>query len=147
MGVLQISVFLESEPGHLHRVLAAFEQAGVSVRGFSASDTGDYGIVRFIVDDPQKALAMLQGQGAAAVQTEVLCLRLDDKPGELARVMGVLASCGVNVTYCYSLISTYIALSVSDVAAAEALLAGEPVEMLSQDDLAAALAAPAAEGR
>ena len=66
---------------------------------------------------------MLQGQGAAATKTEVLCVRLDDRPGELARVMGVMADCGINVSYSYSLISTYIALSVKDLARAEELLA------------------------
>ena len=123
MSVQQISVFLESQPGHLRRVLDAFEDAHVSVRGYSASDTGDYGIVRFIVDAPDKALAVLQDMGAAATQTDVLCARLDDVPGELARVMGIMADCGINVTYSYSLISTYIALSVKDLARAEQLLA------------------------
>ncbi|MFQ9179282.1 MAG: hypothetical protein ACLR3C_04710 [Eggerthella lenta] len=118
MSVQQISVFLESRPGHLRRVLDAFEDAHVSVRGYSASDTGDYGIVRFIVDAPDKALAVLQDMGAAATQTDVLCARLDDVPGELARVMGIMADCGINVTYSYSLISTYIALSVKDIARA-----------------------------
>ncbi|MBX9033091.1 amino acid-binding protein [Gordonibacter massiliensis (ex Traore et al. 2017)] len=140
MSVQQISVFLESQPGHLRRVLDAFEDAHVSVRGYSASDTGDYGIVRFIVDDPGKALAVLQGMGAAATQTDVLCLRLDDTPGELARVIGIMADCDINVTYSYSLISTYIALSVKDLARAEELLAGEPVELIGQDDLARPLA-------
>ena len=148
MSVSQISVFLESKPGHLRRVLDSFEEAGVSVRGYSASDTGDYGIVRFIVDDPDAALAVLQGQGAAATKTEVLCVRLDDRPGELARVMGVMADCGINVSYSYSLIST--ALSVKDLARAEELLAHEPVELIGQDSLAqpfgAAEASPAAEG-
>lgn len=138
MSVSQISVFVESEPGHLQRVLAAFEQAGVSVRGFSASDTGDYGIVRFIVDKPEAALAVLKEAGAAATTTEVLCLRLEDKPGEMARVVGVLAERGVNLKYCYSLISTYIVLSVKDVAHAEELLASAPVELVSQADLAKA---------
>ena len=139
MSVQQISVFLESRPGHLRRVLDAFEAAHVSVRGYSASDTGDYGIVRFIVSDPDKALAVLTDMGAAATKSEVLCARLDDTPGELARVMGVMADCGINVTYSYSLISTYIALSVKDLARAEQLLAGEPVELIGQDDLARAL--------
>ena len=53
--------------------------------------------------------------------------------------MGVMADCGINVTYSYSLISTYIALSVKDLARAEQLLAGEPVELIGQDDLARAL--------
>lgn len=144
MSVQQISVFLESRPGHLRRVLDAFEEAGVSVRGYSASDTGDYGIVRFIVDDPARAMSVLEDMGAAATTTDVLCLRLDDEPGELARVVGVMADCGINVTYSYSLISTFIALSVKDLARAEELLTGEPVELVSQADLAAPLAA---EGR
>ncbi|GKG90512.1 amino acid-binding protein [Gordonibacter urolithinfaciens] len=139
MSVQQISVFLESQPGHLRRVLDAFEDAHVSVRGYSASDTGDYGIVRFIVDDPLRALDVLVDMGAAATTTDVLCARLNDEPGELARVMGVMADCGINVTYSYSLISTYIALSVKDLARAEQLLAGEPVELIGQDDLARAL--------
>ena len=60
MSVSQISVFIESEPGHLVRVLDSFVEAGVNVRGYSASDTGDYGIVRFIVDNPDAALAVLR---------------------------------------------------------------------------------------
>ena len=80
MSVQQISVFLESQPGHLRRVLDAFEDAHVSVRGYSASDTGDYGIVRFIVDAPDKALAVLRDMGAAATSSDVLCARLDDTP-------------------------------------------------------------------
>ena len=136
MSVSQISVFIESEPGHLVRVLNSFVEAGINVRGYSASDTGDYGIVRFIVDDPDKALSVLHEQNAAATKSEVLVLRLEDKPGELARVMAVIADCHINVTYSYSLISTYIVLSVNDVAAAERMLESEPVELLGQDDLA-----------
>ena len=140
MSVRQVSVFLESHPGHLRRVLDAFEDADVNVRGYSASDTGDYGIVRFVVDDPVRALAVLTDIGAACSSSEVLCVRLDDEPGELARVMGVMADCGINVSYSYSLISTYIALSTPDLDRAEELLSGEPVELMSQADLAAPLA-------
>ena len=140
MSVRQVSGFLDSRPGHLRRVLDAFEDADVNVRGYSASDTGDYGIVRFVVDDPVRALAVLTDIGAACSSSEVLCVRLDDEPGELARVMGVMADCGINVSYSYSLISTYIALSTPDLDRAEELLSGEPVELMSQADLAAPLA-------
>lgn len=139
MSVPQISVFMESKPGHLHRVLDAFEDAHVNIRGFSASDTGDYGVVRFIVDDADKALEVLQDMGSATVKTEVLCLRLPDRPGELARVMGILADRGLNVSYTYSLISTFIALSVKDVERAEEILKDEPVELAGLDDIAARL--------
>lgn len=140
MSVPQISVFLESRPGHLHRVLDAFEAAHVNVRGFSASDTGDYGIVRFIVDDPDKALDVLGGMGSASVKSEVLCLRLVDRPGELARVMGILSDRGLNVSYTYSLISTFIAVSVKDIDHAEQILKDEPVELAGLDEIAASLA-------
>lgn len=136
MTVSQISVFAESKPGHLSRVLSAFERSGVSVRGYSASDTGEYGIVRFIVDKPEQAIAALRDMGSACSLTPVICLRLDDKPGELARVIGILAACDINVTYSYSMISTYIVISTPDIVSAEAALANEPVDMINQDDIA-----------
>ena len=71
----------------------------------------------------------------AATKTSVLCLRLEDKPGELARVLKVLSSCGINVpVQRYSLISTYICLYVEDLDQAEKLLADQPVELLDQKD-------------
>lgn len=139
MSVSQISVFLESRPGHLQRVLNTFVEAGISVRGFCASDTGDYGIARFILDDPEAGLAVLRKQGAAVAKSEVMCLKLADTPGELARIMGIMAQRGINVEYCYSLVSTYIAFSVRDLEHAESILAGEPVKLVSQADLARAL--------
>lgn len=141
MSVPQISVFMESRPGHLHRVLDAFEDAHVNVRGFSASDTGDYGVVRFIVDEPDKAIDVLRGMGSATVKSEVLCLRLPDRPGELARVMGILSDRGLNVSYTYSLISTFIAVSVKDIAHAEEMLKDEPVELAGLEEIAASVAA------
>ena len=141
MSVPQISVFMESRPGHLHRVLDAFEAAHVNVRGFSASDTGDYGVVRFIVDEPDKAIDVLRGMGSATVKSEVLCLRLPDRPGELARVMGILSDRGLNVSYTYSLISTFIAVSVKDIAHAEEILKDEPVELAGLEEIAASVAA------
>lgn len=141
MSVPQISVFMESRPGHLHRVLDAFEDAHVNVRGFSASDTGDYGVVRFIVDEPDKAIDVLRGMGSATVKSEVLCLRLPDRPGELARVMGILSDRGLNVSYTYSLISTFIAVSVKDIAHAEEILKDEPVELAGLEEIAASVAA------
>lgn len=136
MSVRQMSVFLESKPGHMKRVLDAFEAANVSVRGYSASDTGDYGIVRFIVDDPDRAAAVLSEMGTAWKATDVLCVALADRPGELARVMGVISDVGINVLYSYSLISTFIALSVKDLEEAERLLLQQPVALVDQAALA-----------
>lgn len=136
MSVSQISVFAESKPGHLARLLRMFESANVNVRGYAVSDTGEYGIARFVVDAPEKAKEALQEAGAAFTVTQVLCAKLPDKPGELARIMDVLAGCGVNIAYSYSLISTYIVLCASDADGAERALEGEPVELVNQDEIA-----------
>lgn len=135
MSIKQISVFVESKPGHLKRNLDIFQDAGISVRGYSCSDTGDYGIARFIVDEPERALAVLQDRGSAVTLTDVVCAEMIDEPGELARVFGILADANINITYSYSLIETYIAFRVDDPVFAEELLSKDGVRIITQDDL------------
>ncbi|MCL1798457.1 MAG: amino acid-binding protein [Eggerthellaceae bacterium] len=135
VSISQVSVFLESRPGHLRRILDSFEAQGIDVRGVSASDTGDYGIVRFVLDDPQRGLAALRAEGSAVALSEVLCVRLDDVPGELARVVGIISD-KTNIVYSYSLASTFIVFGVEDPAALEALLVDQPVEVVGQAALA-----------
>lgn len=136
MPVSQISVFTESRPGHLLRVLDVIKAAGVSLRGYSVSDTGDYGIARFIVDRPQDAASALKDEGFACNINDVMCLELEDRPGVLARTLEVLSDSGINISYSYSLISTYIVIGCNDVESLEGLLAGSGVRILAQDDLA-----------
>ncbi len=135
MTVTQLSVFTESKPGHLAGILNILEKANISVRGFSVSDTGDYGIARFIVDDPDGAQKLLEETGKAFTLKEVLCLKLADVPGELARVMGILAECNVNVKYSYSMISTYIIISTDDIDATKDALSKEPINIITQADI------------
>lgn len=134
MAVSQLSVFIESKVGHLKRILDTLVENDISVKGYALSDTGDYGIARFVVDKPARALDVLEGAGVAVKQTDVLCLKLNDVPGELARVFDVIAKQDMNVKYSYSLISTYIAIGVQDVEKAERALINQPVELVSQVD-------------
>lgn len=137
MAVAQLSVFIESKVGHLKRILDTFVENDISVKGYALSDTGDYGIARFVVDKPARAFEVLAETGAAVKQTDVLCLKLADVPGELARVFAVIAAQDMNVKYSYSLISTYIAIGVDDVDKAQRALLDQPVELVSQDDFSA----------
>lgn len=135
MSVTQLSVFTESKPGHLARILEILEKRSINVRGFSVSDTGDYGIARFIVDDPMAAQELLTETGSAFTLTQVLCLKLADIPGELARVMNILAQCNVNVKYSYSMISTYIIIATDDIEKTKQVLSTEPLHIISQDQI------------
>lgn len=135
MSVTQVSVFVESKPGHLCRILDLFGVEDISIRGYSCSDTGDYGIARFVVDDPERACAVLADRGHAVTTTEVLCLELVDSPGELAHVCDILAKAQINVIYSYSLISTFSVFKVEEVQRAEALLTEQGITLVTQTDL------------
>jgi hypothetical protein len=135
MGVTQISVFVENQPGHMSRLTNILEQADASIRGFSLADTADFGIARFVVDRPQEALAALEAASFLARTTELLCIELPDRPGALDHVFSAVAAADINVEYAYSLVSTYVALKVSDIRQAEALLVGQPIRLITQDDL------------
>lgn len=136
MSIKQISVFVENRPGHLQRILALFTEKDINVRGYSCSDTGDYGIARFIVDKPEKALSVLAERDVAATSSDVICLVLKDEPGELERVFGLMAESSVNISYSYSLISTYIAFKVNDPDKAEEYLTEQGISLINQNDLA-----------
>lgn len=140
MTVSQVSVFAQSKPGHLARVLEVFEGSGANVRGFAVSDTGEFGITRFILDKPDIACKALEREGFAYVKSQVLCLRLEDTPGELARVISTLAECGLNVLYSYSMIATYIILATDDASKAKDALQSAGWKMITQDDIAHAVA-------
>jgi hypothetical protein len=135
VGVTQISVFVENLPGRVSRLTDVLEKANVSIRGFSLADTADFGIARFVVDKPDEALRAFEEAGALIKMTELLCIELPDQPGALDHVFAAVAAAGINVEYAYSLVSTYVALKVSDLEQAEALLAKQPIRLIGHDDL------------
>jgi len=136
VNVKQLSVFIENKAGRVSEVTDVLGRAGLNIRGFSVSDTVDYGIVRLVVDDPDRAVQVLHAAGFAVKANDVLCVELPDRPGGLAGVLKVVSDAGVNIEYVYSLISTYVVINVSDIDRAVALLADKPVKLVSQEDIA-----------
>lgn len=136
MKVQQLSVFVENKAGRVSEVAEALGAAGVNIRGFSVSDTADYGIMRVVVDDPARARDVLHAAGFAVKTNDVLCVELPDSPGGLASVLGAVARAGVNVEYVYSLIGTYVVLNVADTEKAVTLLGDTSVRLVSQEEIA-----------
>lgn len=139
MSIYQVSVFTQSQPGHLLRILNILAEEELNVRGFSCSDSGDFGIARFVLDEPQKALDILQAKGFAAAMTEILVFELHDTPGELQSVVFLLANDGLNIVYSYSLISTCVAIRVKEIDRAKKLLQDNGVALVTQETLAEVL--------
>jgi hypothetical protein len=136
VNVKQLSVFIENKAGRVSEVTDVLGAAGVNIRGFSVSDTADYGIVRLIVDDPEKGHEVLSTAGFTVKENAVICLDLPDHPGGLAGVLKVVSGAGVNIEYVYSLISTYVVINVADIDRAVSLLDGKPVRLVTQEEIA-----------
>jgi hypothetical protein len=137
MNVQQLSVSIENKAGRVSQVTDLLGDAGVNITGFSVADTAGQGVLRLIVDDPDRAARLLSDRGFAVEASDVVCVRLEDAPGGLARALKVVSDAGVTIEYIYSLVSTCVVLNVTDPDKAVELLAGQPVQLVSQEEISA----------
>ena len=119
MNVHQISVFLENRAGQLAEITAVLAENGIDLRAISIAETSDYGVLRMIVDDAQKATGILQGHGYILSMTPVTVIAVPDAPGGLAPVLGILAEAHIDIEYMYSLFThtdgqAYVVFRISD---------------------------------
>ena len=135
-NVVQLSVFIANEAGRVSEVTSILGVADINIRGFSVSDTADYGILRLIVDQPDRAAAALRDAGFTVKENDVIVVDLPDHPGGLAGVLKIVSDAGVNIEYVYSLIGTYVVLNVMDVDRATALLKDRPVRIVGASEIA-----------
>lgn len=102
MRIKQISVFLENKKGRLAEITKLIAKAGIDIRALSIADTAEFGILRLIVNDPDKAVKVIADGGFTAKSTDVLAVEIPDKPGSLAKVMEIFEETGVNIEYLYA---------------------------------------------
>ena len=104
MPVKQLSVFIENKPGKLVEALETLGNADIDLRALSLADTSDFGILRAIVDKPDKALEALNEAGFLVKSNEVLAVVIGDRPGGLAAVVRILSEVSVNIEYTYAFV-------------------------------------------
>jgi hypothetical protein len=97
----QLAVFLANRPGALARVCEALAKAEINIHALATSDTVDHSVVRMVVSDPTKALMLLGEAGVLALESDVLMIETDNKPGVLAKIAERLAESKVNIEYVY----------------------------------------------
>ena len=102
MKVEQIAVFLDNRPGRLAEVAQVLAEANINLRALSLADTEQWGILRFISNDQQKARLVLQEKQYRVSTNEVLAVEVDDRPGGLARILSIFAGADINVEYMYA---------------------------------------------
>ena len=104
MHAEQISIFLENKAGRLSEVTRIFEEGRINIRALSLADTSDFGILRLIVNDNEKAKRLLKENGFTVRSTEVVAVEVQDKPGGLHQILTALSKAGVNVEYMYAFV-------------------------------------------
>lgn len=104
MRVEQISVFLENKAGRLAEVTRVLAETGINIRALSLADTSDFGILRLIVNDTEKAKKALKDHGFTVGKTNVVAVEVEDRPGGLHKILDRLRKANINVEYMYAFV-------------------------------------------
>ncbi|HHU43494.1 MAG: hypothetical protein QM214_07160 [Bacillota bacterium] len=104
MFVNQIAVFLENRAGRINEFAQCLAKANINMIAMSIADTTDYGILRVITDDNEKAMKVLKEGGFNIASTYLVGFEVDDKPGAMQRVIDILDKKQINIGYLYSFV-------------------------------------------
>ena len=140
MSIHQISVFLENRAGQLAQVTRVLADHAIDMRAISIAETADYGVLRLIVDDAQKATEVLLAQGFILSMTPVVAVAVPDCAGGLAPVLEALAEGHMDVEYMYSLFThkegmAYMVFRIADEERFAALLKAHGINLAGKDEL------------
>jgi len=139
MAITQLSLFLMNQPGQLVDAVGALSEGGMNIRAMSIAESNDFGILRLIVSDSDKACALLQDKFLIS-RTQVVAAKMDDRSGALYPILKVLNETNINIEYMYAFTGAgedeaYVVLRVTDVETAEAVLRGAGIDTLSDESL------------
>ena len=102
MNVTQLSAFVANKPGHLQRVLKVLADENINIITLTIAETSDFGILRMIVNDPEKGYRALKNNNITSSVTDVLALEIEDTPGSLYNALDVFARMDLNIEYMYA---------------------------------------------
>jgi len=140
MNVHQISVFLENRAGQLAEITAVLAENHIDLRAISIAETTDYGVLRMIVDDAEKATSILLSHGYILSMTPVTVIAVPDQVGGLAPVLSILAEAHIDIEYMYSLFThkegqAYMVFRMSDEEKFAAKLSEHGMHPATKDEL------------
>ncbi|SNR84666.1 ACT domain-containing protein [Desulfurobacterium atlanticum] len=100
--IKQISIFLENRRGRLADVAKALAETDINIRALFLADSSEFGILRLVVDNPEKAKAVLLSEGFAANETDIFAVEVEDRPGGFYRTVSTLTEEGIDIEYTYA---------------------------------------------
>ena len=136
--VRQLSIFLQNEAGKIAAITRTLASADINIRALTIADTADFGILRMLVSDVDRATKVLAEKGYMAKATEVTVVAVPDQPGGLAEVLDVMAEGSIDIEYMYSYLgrdsrSAYMIFRSGDEAALTALLAEHGIAVVDPE--------------
>jgi hypothetical protein len=136
----QVSVFAENKSGRVHAIMETLKSAQINARAMMIAETAEFGIVRLIVNDPEKAKTALKSNNFKVRITDVIGFTVPDKFGAFCDVLKILGDNDINIEYSYSLMgcshgNANILIYVKDSQKAADILKKENVSLFTQDDI------------
>ena len=140
MFIKQLSVFVENSQGRLQQIIDVLGENHINIRALSLADTTEFGILRLIVDDNEKAAALLKEKGVISKATDVIAVSIDDRAGGLAAVTRAISDAGISIEYTYAFLGrsegkALLVIQTSDEKRAESVLTEKGVTLVSEADL------------
>jgi len=140
MNVTQLSVFMENKPGHLQNVLKTLSDQSINIITLTIAETSDFGVLRMIVNDPEKAKKVLHDARITCSTTEVLAVELDDKPGSLFKAIDTFSKNNLNIEYMYAFTEkrgdrAVMIFRFDDIEAAKKAMAQEGYQIVKNIDI------------
>ena len=140
MTAKQLSVFIENRKGRLGEVLRYLKENNVNILSISLADTTEYGLLRLIVNDAQKARDVLYAEGFSSMLTDVLIIKVPHAPGSLQKILELIAEKNVNIEYMYGLSveseDASIVLKTNDLDIACEVLKGASIGTMTDAEIA-----------
>ena len=102
MLITQLSIFLENKRGRFTEVAKLMGEEGINMKAFTVSENSDFGILRLIVSDTEKAIKVLREHKYAVTEADVICLHCPNRPGALGQAMDIITNAGIFIEYMYA---------------------------------------------
>ena len=136
----QVNVFARNQPGRLERLTQVLMEENVNIRAITIAGAEDFGVVKLLVDDPQRAHRALQREGFSTYLKEVIAVIMDDRPGGLHRVCRALGERGVNIEDAYGFVVqdrriAVLVVEVEKIPEVEEVLKSSGFELMSDAEL------------